>query len=77
MIKNWTEEEIIILRENYTDKGAKYVSSLVKRTPDAVTAKAAKLGIKVPPAWSESEIIYLKKYYGKKGSQFVAKKLNK
>jgi hypothetical protein len=44
--KSWSEEDLLILKENYSSRGAKYCSSLLKRTVESVTAKARKIDIK-------------------------------
>ncbi|MEW6702079.1 MAG: hypothetical protein AB1298_05115, partial [Bacteroidota bacterium] len=76
-LNKWTEEELNTLQEHYAVKGAKYVAGLINRSPNAVQAKAAKLGLRVLPAWSPDELLCLKKNYKKKGAQYVAEKLGK
>ncbi|MCZ7615618.1 MAG: hypothetical protein M5T52_19240 [Ignavibacteriaceae bacterium] len=77
MIKEWSEEEIKILRENYSSKGSKHVAESIGRSREAVMAKAVKLQLHVPPVWSEEEIKFIKRFYKKRGAKYVAKKLGK
>lgn len=79
MIQEWTPEEIVVLRRYYRKKGAKYVAERVGRSPDAVMAKAAKLGIRCPGKrpWKEWEERYLQRKYGKKAITSIAHTLRR
>lgn len=79
MIRKWTPEEIVLLRRYYRKKGAKYVAKRVGRSPDAVMAKAAKLGIRSPGIrpWKEGEDRYLQKRYNNKPISAIARALRR
>lgn len=44
----WTKSDIETLKENYSTNGPEYCSTLLKRTKQSVSAKAFKIGLKVP-----------------------------
>lgn len=44
--RRWTEAEESIIREHYSDHGARYVATKLDRTIDAIKSRAAKLGVR-------------------------------
>jgi len=46
--KNWSDEDIDILKKYYEINGSKYCVSLLKRNQKAIVKKARKIGLKAP-----------------------------
>ena len=62
--REWTEEEIDILRKYYPIEGVKVRKRLCGRTKEAIFTIVYRLGINAPNVkWTEEEIDILKKYY--------------
>ena len=59
--REWTEEEIKILKKWYPVEGLKVKDKLNGKTKIAIKSKASKLGLKFV-TWTDEEIIILKKY---------------
>lgn len=64
--REWTEEEIEILKKWYPIEGIKVKDKLNGKTKMAIKSKASKLGLKFV-TWTDEEIIILKKYYSDEG----------
>lgn len=64
--REWTEEEIKILKKWYPVEGLKVKDKLNGKTKIAIKSKASKLGLKFV-TWTDEEIIILKKYYSDEG----------
>ena len=64
--KKWTDDEVSILKENYTTKDFDELLTLLpNRTYSAIRTKAEKLGIKKRLYWTEDEIKCLEENYSK------------
>ena len=61
--REWTEEEIEILRQWYPVEGTKVADRLKGRTRGAAQAQAKRLGLKSFNIWTEEENETLRKYY--------------
>lgn len=63
--KRWTQEEIVLLKNNYSQSSWKEILSLIpKHDKESIITKACKLKIKRDVAfWSESDIEILKESY--------------
>ena len=62
--REWTEEEIDILRKYYPIEGVKVRKRLCGRTKESIFTIVYKLGINAPNVkWTKEEIDILKKYY--------------
>ena len=75
--KKWTEEEIKILKENYSAKGAVWCSKKIGRSRESCIAKAGSLNIKRDYHWTKEEEDIIKQYYPKYGSLKVSKLLGR
>lgn len=64
--REWTEEEIKILKKWYPVEGLKVKDKLNGKTKMAIKSKASKLELKFV-TWTDEEIIILKKYYSDEG----------
>lgn len=70
--REWTEDEIEILKKWYPIEGYKVESRLSGRTKQAVITQAYKLGLKAPDdLWTEKENNILKEYYPIEGSKVI------
>lgn len=62
--KQWTDEELKILKDNYYNGNMDNVLKLLpNRTYKAITTKAKRIGLKTRDFWSEDELEILKKHY--------------
>lgn len=75
--KKWTEEEIKILKENYSAKGAVWCSKKIGKSKESCIAKAGSLNIKRDYHWTKEEEDIIKQYYPKYGSLKVSKLLGR
>ena len=79
--KKWTPEEIVVIQKYYAKKGVRYVYKLLEgRGPNAIMAKAAKLGIRFEGnsrPWHEWEKNYLRRNYKTKKTQSIARTLKR
>lgn len=74
--REWTEEEIEILKKWYPVEGLKVRDKLEGRTKSSIQATATRLNLQSPDrSWTDEEINRLKKYYPVEGVK-VAKRLN-
>ena len=74
--REWTEEEIKILKKWYPVEGLKVRDKLEGRTKSSIQATATRLNLQSPDrSWTDEEINRLKKYYPVEGVK-VAKRLN-
>ena len=63
---DWTNEEILILKENYPYCNSKEMEKLLpNRKTLNINSKASQLGIKKVKKWNESDISLLKECFGK------------
>ena len=69
--REWTEEEIEILKKWYPIEGLGVMNRLENRTKDAIRHKAQQLKLKSynSNSWTETEIKILRKYYPKEGTK--------
>lgn len=65
--REWTEEEIEILKKWYPIEGTDIISRLDNRTRVAIRCMALNLGVEVLNSWTKEEIGLMKKYYPIKG----------
>lgn len=62
--KKWTDENLIILKDNYYNGNLDNILKLLpNRTYKAITTKAKRIGVKTRDFWSENELEALKKHY--------------
>jgi hypothetical protein len=75
----WTEEENVILADNYGDKGKEELSVLLpSRTYKSIICQASLLGLKKPTrSWDEEELTILQDYYPISSPQEIAALLPK
>jgi hypothetical protein len=64
-MKRWNDKDIDIIKKYYKEKGVNYCCDILKRTRNAVIAKAKDLNIKIKEKtiWLDDEIIILKENY--------------
>ncbi len=74
--KRWTKKEIEFLRKNYPKMETENISSQLKKSPNSITKKASRIGLK-KQIWADEEEQYLKENYNKKIRKDLAKELNK
>lgn len=82
LVKLWTKQEDIFLRQYYPTKGSRYSAERLGRTRASVLRRALGLGIdgrgNLPyRPFSPGEIIFLKTHYSSRGSEYVAEKLGR
>lgn len=65
--REWTEEEIEILKKWYPVEGSKVIDKLSGRTKGAIQSMAIKLSLLSPGRWTDKEIEILKEYYSIEG----------
>lgn len=75
MLKKWTEEEILFLKENYYSLEAKKLSASLGRSISSIRTKFSKLGLCKLKKWSKKDSEYLIKNYDKKTLEEIAHKL--
>lgn len=73
----WTMEEDLYLEKYYPEKGSRWVSKYLHRTPNACANRAHKLGLYRSNRWKREEDIFLIKNYVKNGVKWCAKQLNR
>lgn len=74
----WSNQDIVFLKENYTDLSFKKVCEYLKRSEDAVRQMATQLGLtKRKKYWTLSEIQYLAEKASSLSEEEIAKKLKK
>lgn len=73
----WTMEEDLYLEKYYPEKGSKWVSKYLHRSPNACANRAHKLGIYRSNRWKREEDIFLIKNYAEKGTKWCAQQLNR
>jgi len=61
--KNWSEDEIQFLKNNYTTMSYKRIGELLGRTDGAIRAKMHDLQLIKKTFWSEDELTFLKENY--------------
>ena len=61
--RDWTSEEINILKEYYPSMGTKCCKLLNNRTEIQVKRAAQRMGISNKRRWTEEEVLIIKKYY--------------
>lgn len=79
-IKNYTEEQIEYIKNNYLIKTAKEIGGHIGKTPSQVTYVALeklKLSKRKETRWTEEEVIFLKNNYKTKTHEEIAKCLNR
>ncbi|KET11511.1 hypothetical protein JHQ42_15915, partial [Listeria monocytogenes] len=59
MRKNWTDEEIRVLQNNYEYVDTEIIANFLNRSYHSIKNKAARLGISKNSEWTEDEDIYL------------------
>ena len=70
--REWTEEEIEILKKYYPIEGLNVMGKLKNRTRAAIMTKADKLELKAPVSfWTNEEEYVLKKYYPIEGMHVI------
>lgn len=74
--REWTEEEIEIMKKWYPIEGIKVKDKLNGKTKLAIKSKASKLKLKFV-AWTDEEIEILKKYYSDEGLGIKSRLENK
>lgn len=80
MLKRWSEDETIFLKENYKFYTIKELSLILNRTPKAIRGKLWHLGISLEELnrvevydWTEKEITFLKENYKNMTDREIAK----
>lgn len=73
----WTMEEDLYLEKHYSERGSKWVSKYLHRTPGACANRAHKLGLHRSNRWEREEDMILIKNYIKKGKDWCSKRLNR
>ena len=68
--KNWTEYELKILKENYSQHGSEYVSKIINRTTRSILWKAFELNIEVDNIYKCKRISETKRNSHKNFSDF-------
>jgi hypothetical protein len=78
-MNRWTKPHLGILKRNYPEKGAKYVSKKTGHSASSVTAKAKSLGIKSASIrrWTQFELNYIRKNYPAKSLDSIARSLKR
>lgn len=72
----WTEAEIALLRERYSELGGDGLAPLMPgRTPTAIRVRARHLGVRVLQSWTKNDVRVLRKHYVAEGSAAVHKLL--
>lgn len=71
--REWTEEEIEILKKYYLTEGTKVADRLKGRTKVAVKRQARILGLFINRLWTEEEIEILKKWYPIEGLKVLVR----
>ncbi|EMZ7967095.1 hypothetical protein ABE648_002313, partial [Listeria monocytogenes] len=59
MRKNWTDEEIRVLQNNYECVDTEIIANFLNRSYHSIKNKAVRLGISKNSEWTEDEDIYL------------------
>ncbi|EOG9484143.1 hypothetical protein ACLLFN_003206, partial [Listeria monocytogenes] len=59
MRKNWTDEEIRVLQNNYEYVDTEIIANFLNRSYHSIKNKAVRLGISKNSEWTEDEDIYL------------------
>jgi len=79
MSRKWTTIEIRTLKISYPKKGAQHVAKLLGRSPDAVMAKAAKIGIRYNALrpWMSWEDNYMRRHCNDRRKISMAKTLKR
>jgi len=71
-IYGWSEEEILILQNNYKTMSIKELIKLLpNKTECAIVTKANKIGLKSREKWTDEDIEKIKKYYPIKDIKFL------
>lgn len=75
--REWTEEEIEILKKYYPIEGMHVIKRLEGRTKNAIKLRVLQLNLKSPSIWTEGENEILKRYYPKYGTDIIKKLPNR
>ena len=78
--KQWTDEELGILKTYYPEMGVKVAKMLPLRTKEAIEVRACILKLRKnfgENAWSEEELTILKREYGVYPAEQVAAKIGR
>ena len=73
--REWTEEEIEILKKYYPVEGIKVMNRLENKTKNAILFKVRQLKIKSLKSWTDEEVKIFKQYYPVEGMK-VTNRLN-
>lgn len=73
----WTMKEDLYLEKYYPEKGSKWVSKYLHRTPAACSNRAHRLGLYRDNKWKREEDIVLIKNYTKNGAKWCSEQLNR
>lgn len=73
----WTMEEDLYLEKYYPDKGSKWVSKYLHRSPNACSNRAHRLGLYRSNRWNREEDLFLIKNYKEKEAKWCAEQLNR
>lgn len=73
----WTMEEDLYLEKYYPEKGGKWVSKYLHRSPNACSNRANKLGLYRSNRWKKEEDLFLIKNYRDNEAKWCAEQLNR
>lgn len=74
---NWTDDELIFLKENYNMDNVDFCSIKLNRTKNSIKCKAQELNLSTHNSeWTDSDINFIKENY-KKGHKYCSEILNK
>ena len=73
----WTMEEDLYLEKYYPEKGSKWVSKYLHRSPNACANRAHKLGLYRNNRWKRDEDTFLIKNYIENGAKWCSEQLNR
>ena len=77
MARQWTEEEIAFLKNNWEVSSAKEMAQALDRSTAGVRDKLKKFRLVKDHSWSDEDCAFLKENYGKMPNVEITEKLNR